>query len=131
MWRSKTGSIGKFTFEVYYDLLWNAAYQHNLNKATKKRELISFLTKMVHVMIWNMILKRKTLHMIKIKTSLHHTQFSIIQSTGPRRATKIFIPCQLWGEFPEAMTEFRQPLQVQSHLEMPGILVQLGHIQRT
>ena len=29
------------------------------------------------------------------------------------------------------MTEFRQPLQVQSHLEMPGILVQLGHIQCT
>ena len=29
------------------------------------------------------------------------------------------------------MTEFRQPLQVQSHLEMLGILVQLGHIQRT
>ena len=29
------------------------------------------------------------------------------------------------------MTEFRQPLQVQSHLEMPGILVQLGHTQRT
>ena len=31
----------------------------------------------------------------------------------------------------EMLTEFRQPLQVQSHLEMPGILVQLGHIQRT
>ena len=30
-----------------------------------------------------------------------------------------------------AMTEFRQPLQVQSHLEMPRILVQLGHTQRT
>ena len=29
------------------------------------------------------------------------------------------------------VTEFRQPLQVQSHLEMPGILVQLGHTQRT
>ena len=29
------------------------------------------------------------------------------------------------------MTEFRQPLQVQIHLDMPGILVQLGHIQRT
>ena len=29
------------------------------------------------------------------------------------------------------VTEFRQPLQVQRHLEMPGILVQLGHIQRT
>ena len=29
------------------------------------------------------------------------------------------------------MTEFRQPLQVQSHLEMPGILVQVGDTQRT
>ena len=29
------------------------------------------------------------------------------------------------------VTEFRQPLQVQIHLEMPGILVQLGHTQRT
>ena len=29
------------------------------------------------------------------------------------------------------LTEFRQPIQVQSHLEMPGILVQLGHIQCT
>ena len=29
------------------------------------------------------------------------------------------------------VTEFRQPLHVQSHLEMPGILVQLGHIQCT
>ena len=27
------------------------------------------------------------------------------------------------------VTEFRQPLQVKIHLEMPGILVQLGHIQ--
>ena len=29
------------------------------------------------------------------------------------------------------LTEFRQPLQVQSHLEMPRILVQLRHTQRT
>ena len=35
------------------------------------------------------------------------------------------------NEFVKSLTEFRQPLQVQGHLEMPGILVQLGHIQRT
>ena len=29
------------------------------------------------------------------------------------------------------LTEFHQPLQVQSQVEMPGILVQLGHIQHT
>ena len=33
--------------------------------------------------------------------------------------------------FQNTLTEFRQPLQVQSHLEMPRILVQLGHTQRT
>ena len=31
----------------------------------------------------------------------------------------------------DSVTEFRQTLQVQSHLEMPRILVQLGHTQRT
>ena len=30
----------------------------------------------------------------------------------------------------EVLTDFRQPLQVQSHLEMSRILVQLGHTQR-
>ena len=40
-------------------------------------------------------------------------------------STSMFIVCRKW------MTEFRQPLQVQSHLEMPRILVQLGHTQRT
>ena len=33
--------------------------------------------------------------------------------------------------FKASVTEFRQPLQVQSHLEMQRILVQLGHTQRT
>ena len=37
----------------------------------------------------------------------------------------------LEGGLAGGVTEFRQPLQVQSHLEMTGILVQLGHIQRT
>ena len=35
------------------------------------------------------------------------------------------------GTASRCVTEFRLPLQVQSHLEMPGILVQLGHIQHT
>ena len=35
VWRSETGSTGKFTFDVYYALLSDAAYQHDLNKATK------------------------------------------------------------------------------------------------
>ena len=44
MWRSKTGLTGRFTFEVYYDLLWNAAYQHDLNKATKQTQRKAFIS---------------------------------------------------------------------------------------
>ena len=44
-------------------------------------------------------------------------------------------PLHDWSDLdasaPGYVTEFRQPLQVQSHLEVPRILVQLGHIQRT
>ena len=36
-----------------------------------------------------------------------------------------------WMPHEDRLTEFRQPIQVQSHLEMPGILVQLGRIQCT
>ena len=34
----------KFTFEVYYDLLWNAACQHDLNKATKQTQRKAFIS---------------------------------------------------------------------------------------
>ena len=44
VWRSKTGSTGKLTFEVYYDILWNAAYQHDLKKATKQTERKAFIS---------------------------------------------------------------------------------------
>ena len=42
IWRSKTGSTGRLTFEVYYVLLWNAAYHHDLNKATRQKQRKAF-----------------------------------------------------------------------------------------
>ena len=43
----------------------------------------------------------------------------------------ILILCVFDEECSFVVTEFRQPIQVQSHREMPRILVQLGHTQRT
>ena len=52
-----------------------------------------------------------------------------------RREIKVNFFCKKNSSVTElhitSLTEFRQQLQVQSHLEMPRILVQLGHIQRT
>ena len=47
VWRFKTGSTGKFTFEVYYDLLWNAAYQHHLNNAAGQNKRQAFISQQV------------------------------------------------------------------------------------
>ena len=47
VWRSKTGSTGKPTFEVYYDLLWNAAYKHDLNKSAEQKHRKAFISHQV------------------------------------------------------------------------------------
>ena len=47
VWRSKTGSTGKLTFEVYNDLLWNAAYQHDLNKSAGQKQRKPFISHQV------------------------------------------------------------------------------------
>ena len=57
---------------------------------------------------------------------------SFIPSFNPPDDICQKIPAKFPGtNYREKLTEIRQPLQVQSHLEMSGILVQLGHIQRT
>ena len=46
-WRSKTGAPGKFTFEIYYYLLWNAVYQHDLNNAAGQKKRQAFISQQV------------------------------------------------------------------------------------
>ena len=48
VWRFKTGSTGKFTIEVYCDLLWNATYQHDLNNAAGQNKRQAFISQQVH-----------------------------------------------------------------------------------
>ena len=42
-----THEAGKLTFELYYDLLWNPAYQHNLNKAADQKQRKAFISHQV------------------------------------------------------------------------------------
>ena len=104
MWRSKTGSTGKFTFEVYYDLLWNAAYQHDLNNTAGQKKRQAFISHQVDSV-------DESEHDPGEDTPLDQDEddcspYSIFQSSfnspEPQNPTKIFVPNQLWGEFPEA-----------------------------
>ena len=73
----------------------------------KHRERPSFPIKMIHVMIFNMILKKKIQQLIKIhdEPSPYSVFQSSFNSSAPKEPTKVFIPYQLWGEFPEAVKQ--------------------------
>ena len=119
VWRSMTGSSGKFTCEIYYELLRNAVYHHDLNNAAGQKKRQAFISQQVDSL-------DESDHDPGEDTPLDQYEddsspYSTFQSSFNSQIQKL----------PRFLTEFRQPLQVQSHLEMPGILVQLGHTQRT
>ena len=105
VWRSKKGSTGKFTFEVYYDLLWNAAYQHDLNKATKQTQrkvFISHQNDPCDALEHDPEEEDFTIDQNQDEPSPYSVfQFSF-NSSAPKKPTKLFIPYQLWGDLPEA-----------------------------
>ena len=75
----KEGSTGQLSLELYYDLLWNAASQHDLNKDTKKPpKKVSSLTNIHHLMIWNMNMMKQTIHVTKIRMTPILFSFSIL-----------------------------------------------------
>ena len=79
----------------------------------------------------------KSIPIWKFHQMTGHTGENLLKNTAENMGIKLtgkLEPCEVCTQAKIGkanMTEFRQTLQVQSHLEMPGILVQLGHIQRT
>ena len=107
VWRSKTRSTGKFTFEVCYDLLWNAAYQHDLNqptptKQTQRKAFISHQNDPCDDFEHHPEKEDSTGDQNQHEPSPYSVFQSSFNSTAPKKSTKAFIPYPLWGEFPEA-----------------------------
>ena len=104
VWRSKTGSTEKLTFEVIYDLLWNAAYQHDLNKSAGQKQRKSFISHQIdHFDESDHEFGEDNLNDQEEDGPSPYSVFqSSFNSIEPKKLTKVFIPYQLWGEFPEA-----------------------------
>ena len=121
VWRSKTRSTGKLTFEVYYDFLWNVAYQHDLNKATKQTQRKAFISCQNDP--WDDSEhdpeeEDLTIDQNQDETSSYSVFQSSLNSSAPKKPTKVFISYQLWGEFPEAakkmVIEYNKKIKVVS-----------------
>ena len=90
--------------EVYYDMLWNAAYQHDLNKSAGQKQRKAFISHQVDPL-------DESEHEFG-EDNLNDSEeddpspYSVFQSssnsTEPKKPTKVFIPYQLWGDFPKA-----------------------------
>ena len=103
-WRSKTGSTGKLTFEVYYDLLWNAGYQHYLNESLGQKQRKTCISHQVdNIDESDHEFGEDNLNDSKEADSSSYAGFQpSFNSAEPKKPTKVCIPYQLWGDFPEA-----------------------------
>ena len=94
IFRSKTGSRGKLTFEVYYDLLWNAAYQHDLNKSAGQKQNKAFISHQFdHFDESDHEFGEDNLNDSEEDDPSPYSVFqSSFNSTEPKKPTKVFIP---------------------------------------
>ena len=104
VWRSKTGSTGKISFEVYYHLLWETAYQYDLHKNTKQPPRKAFIS---HQDDQNDVFEHGSEE--EDPTSDHSPDepfpYSVYKSSfnpAPKQSPTIFIPFEIWGGLPEA-----------------------------
>ena len=109
LWRSKTGSTGKLTLEVYYDLLWSAVYQHDLNKATKQPQRKAFISHQNDPsddLEYDHDEEDSTDDQDQDDPSPYSAyQSSSSNHTGPKRATITDIHPQLWKQLPESVKQ--------------------------
>ena len=117
----KQDQQGQFTFEVYYDLLWEAAYHCDLNKTTKQPQRKAFISHQDDP-------SGGFEHGSEEEDSASHpTQdepfpYSVFQSSfnpsAPKKPTKNSIPFEIWGGLPEAakqmIIEYNKKIKVTS-----------------
>ena len=105
VWRSKTGSTGKLTFEVYYHLLWGAAYQYDLHKHTKqppRKAFISHQDDLIDVLEHGSEEEDPTNDHSPDELLPYSVYKSSFNPPAPKWSPTIFIPFEIWGRLPEA-----------------------------
>ena len=109
--------------KIHYwiDLLWNAAYQHDLNKATKQTQRKTFISHQKDPcddFEHDSEEEDSTDDQNQDEPSPCSVFQSSLNSTAPKKPTKFFIPYQLWGEFPEGakqmVIEYNKKIKVVS-----------------
>ena len=105
----------------FNDLLWNAPYQHDLNKATKQTQRKAFISHQndpCDDFEHGPEKEYFTIDQNQDEPSPYSVFQSSFNSYAPRKPTKDFIPYQLWGELPEAakqmVIEYNKKIKVVS-----------------
>ena len=105
VWRFKTDSTEALTFETYYNLLWDAAYQYDLHQVKKRPQRKAFFSQQEDISDDDEYGNAEEQFSIDPEPE-EHTQYSVYQSSfHPKMPQKSFLPPHIWETLSESIKE--------------------------
>ena len=96
VWRFKTESTDTLTFETYYNLLWDAAYQYDLHHTKKGPQRKAFLSQQEEFNDDNEYAIEEE-QLFTAPEPEEHSPYSVYQSSfHPKMPQKSFLPPKIW-----------------------------------
>ena len=102
VWRFKTESTDTLTFETYYNLLWDAAYQYDLHHTKKGPQRKAFLSQQEEFNDDNEYAIEEE-QLFTDPEPEEHSPYSVNQSSfHPKMPQKSFLPPKIWETLSES-----------------------------
>ena len=102
VWRFKTESTDTLTFETYYNLLWDAAYQYDLHHTKKGPQRKAFLSQQEEFNDDNEYAIEEE-QLFTDPEPEEHSPYSVYQSSfHPKMPQKSFLPPKIWETLSES-----------------------------
>ena len=102
VWRFKTESTDTLTFETYYNLLWDAAYQYDLHHTKKGPQRKAFLSQQEEFNDENEYAIEEE-QLFTDPEPEEHSPYSVYQSSfHPKMSQKSYLPPKIWETLSES-----------------------------
>ena len=102
VWRFKTDSTDAFTFDTYYNLLWDAAHQYDLHQVKKGPQRKAFFSQQVEISDDDEYANAEEQFSTDPEPE-EHSPYSVYQSSfHPKMPQKSFLPPNIWDTLSES-----------------------------
>ena len=103
VWRFKTDPTETLTFEIYYNLLWDAAHQYDLHHTKKGPQRKAFISQQEEVNDENDYVIEENQFFTDPEPEEEPSPYSVYQSSfHPKMPQKSYLPPKIWETLPES-----------------------------